>query len=120
PIDGAGGAAQDFEFDMGLVLSLPAAADLTSDVSTLTINGLPVVFSTTDDTGLNVQYGASDAPATIAQKLASRLAVIFPGVEITSDPLRPSVLSIAGLPEGTPVEYSTSPDLNPAVLVAFP
>lgn len=124
PLDGAAGASRQFVFDMGLVLSLPAGADLTSGVSTLTINGTPVVFSTTDNSGANVQYAATDAPATIAQKLANRLPAIFPGVvfanRIVSDPNRPSVLSIAGLPEGTSVQYSLSPDMNPAVLSAFP
>ncbi|MEZ6150590.1 MAG: Ig-like domain-containing protein [Pirellulaceae bacterium] len=122
PIDGVSAVGpRRFEFDMGLVLSLPAGADLTSGVSTLTISGTPVVFSTTDNTGTNVQYSPTDSPVAIASKLANRLLALFPSITgITSDPNRPSVLAIAGLPEGTSAEYAVSPDLSGSILVAHP
>ncbi|MEZ6078157.1 MAG: right-handed parallel beta-helix repeat-containing protein [Pirellulaceae bacterium] len=87
----------------------------------MTISGTPVVFSTTDNTGTNVQYSPTDSPVAIASKLANRLLALFPSITgITSDPNRPSVLAIAGLPEGTSAEYAVSPDLSGSILVAHP
>ncbi len=121
PLDGAFGATTNFVFDMGLVLNLPSGASLTNGVSSLNVNGVNVVFSTTSNTGNNIQYSLTDSPAAIATKVAARLAAIVPGITgITTNARRSNVLNIAGLPNGTAANYSASADLGAGIVEAFP
>lgn len=102
---------QRFEFDLGLVLNLPGGASLTSGSSAITINGTVVTFSQSSNTGNNVLYSASDTPAQIASRLRSRLPAIL-GIaagSITTNPLRPNVLNVAGLPTTGPFSVANLP-----------
>lgn len=105
-----------FELEMGLVLNMPSASGLTTDVSQVTIDGTAITFSLTDDTGNNVQYLASDSPAQIAAKLRTRLPAIL-GItpaQVNVNAERPNVLNIAG------VNDASLTSIDPAVLVALP
>lgn len=104
------------ELDMGLVLSMPSASGLTTDVSQITIDGTAITFSLTDNTGTNVQYLASDSPAQIAAKLRTRLPAIL-GIapaQVNVNTERPNVLNIAG------VNDASLTSIDPAVIVALP
>lgn len=95
-----GFAATNFEFDHGFVLALPGGASLIDGVSTITVNGNVLTFSTTSNAGNNVQYSVTDSASDIAQLVSNALQTklgIAAG-DITFDPDRPNVMAVANLP----------------------
>ncbi len=105
PQDGVtAGGARTFELDMGLVLNLPGGASITDGVSQLIIQGTTITFSTTLNTGNNIQYLTTDSPAQIAAKVAARLPAILgvAAANITVNSLRSNILNVAGLASATP------------------
>ncbi len=95
-----GFTATNFEFDHGLVLALPGGASLVDGVSTITVNGTVLTFSTTSNAGNNIQYVVTDSAATIAQKVGTALQnkLGIAAANITFDPARPNVMAVANQP----------------------
>lgn len=113
-----GATTQVLEFDLGLVLNLPGGASLLDGTSAIDFNGTVATFSTTDNTGNNVQYLASDSPSQIAARLRARLPAILgiTAADIQASPLRSNVLNIANLAVGN---YAVT-DLPTAVIEGTP
>ncbi|MBX3420875.1 MAG: tandem-95 repeat protein [Pirellulaceae bacterium] len=102
PVQLPGQTPQNFEFEHGLVLSLPGGASLLDGASSVTINGNVLTFSTTSNVGNNIFYLPTDGSATIANRLSSKLVdlSIASLAAITIDPLHPNTLAVANLPAG--------------------
>lgn len=101
--DGAGRDAT-FEFDMGLVLDLPAGAGI-DEGDELEVNGVTFTFSQTSNAGNNIQYSPTDTPAQIAQIVAAKLpfasAVSSTRANVLNVDSPEGAYSVTGLPAAT-------------------
>ncbi|XZE21483.1 tandem-95 repeat protein [Pirellulaceae bacterium SH449] len=92
-----------FEFDLGLVLSLPSGASIQDGVSSINGIGASLVFSTTTDDANTILYSVNDSPAQLAQRVVNALTNKrgIAAARISTDPARLNVIAVADLPAGT-------------------
>lgn len=118
PVELAGLSSQRFEFDQGLILSLPSGTGLQDGVSRLTINGNTLTFSSTLNDASHILYdpaanlSAVDIADLVRTALISKLGI--PANDVSSLPGISNRLAVANLPAAG--VYSTTGILGTVIL----